>query len=126
MSPQTLPLQEETESRSEYIASHDQLPDSLFFSVLCAGVWLVSLAEQLVDNQTNNLAEFYIAVLHKNGNSQHNIKLCQVEGHQHQLAHVFTKQNWDMGMGYLWLNGWGIYDLTGGALYGFLGWTFMT
>ena len=75
MSPQTLPLQEETESRSEYIASNDQLPDSLFFSVLCAGVWLVSLAEQLVDNQTNNLAEFDIAVLHKNGNSQHNIKL---------------------------------------------------
>ena len=31
---------------------------------------------------------------------------------------VFTKHNWDMGMGYLWLNGWGIYGL--------LGWTFMT
>ena len=28
---------------------------------------------------------------------------------------VFTKHNWDMGMGYLWLNGWGIYHLTGGA-----------
>ena len=28
---------------------------------------------------------------------------------------VFTKHNWDMGMGYLWLNGWGIYDLMGGA-----------
>ena len=29
---------------------------------------------------------------------------------------VFTKHNWDMGMGYLWLNGWGICHLMGGAL----------
>ena len=28
---------------------------------------------------------------------------------------VFTKHNWDMGMGYSWLNGWGIYHLMGGA-----------
>ena len=28
---------------------------------------------------------------------------------------VFTKHNWNMGMGYLWLNGWGIYHLMGGA-----------
>ena len=28
---------------------------------------------------------------------------------------VFTKHNWDMGMGFLWLNGWGIYHLMGGA-----------
>ena len=28
---------------------------------------------------------------------------------------VFTKHNWDMGMGYLWLKGWGIYHLMGGA-----------
>ena len=28
---------------------------------------------------------------------------------------VFTKHNWDMKMGYLWLNGWGIYHLMGGA-----------
>ena len=28
---------------------------------------------------------------------------------------VFTKHNWDMGLGYLWLNGWGIYHLMGGA-----------
>ena len=28
---------------------------------------------------------------------------------------VFTKHNWDMGMEYLWLNGWGIYHLMGGA-----------
>ena len=34
---------------------------------------------------------------------------------------VFTKHNWDMGMGYLWLNGWGIYHLMGGALW-FNGW----
>ena len=32
---------------------------------------------------------------------------------------VFTKHNWDMGMGYLWLNGWGIYHLMGGAFMGF-------
>ena len=41
---------------------------------------------------------------------------------------VFTKHNWDMGMGYLLLNGWGIYGLMGGALwygwgtYGLNGW----
>ena len=28
---------------------------------------------------------------------------------------VFTKHYWDMGMGYLWLNGWGIYHLMGRA-----------
>ena len=28
---------------------------------------------------------------------------------------VFTKHNWDMGVGHLWLNGLGIYDLMGGA-----------
>ena len=28
---------------------------------------------------------------------------------------VFTKHNWDMGMGYLWFYGWGIYHLMGGA-----------
>ena len=28
---------------------------------------------------------------------------------------VLTEHNWDMGMGYLWLNGWGIYHLRGGA-----------
>ena len=28
---------------------------------------------------------------------------------------VFTKHNWGMGIGYLWLNGWGIYHLMGGA-----------
>ena len=31
---------------------------------------------------------------------------------------VFSKHNWDMEMGYLWLNGWVIYHL--------MGWTFMT
>ena len=62
MSPQTLPLQEETEARSGYIASLNQLPDGLFFSVLHAGDRLVSLAEQLVDNQTNNLAELYMGL----------------------------------------------------------------
>ena len=45
---------------------------------------------------------------------------------------VFTKYNWDMGMGYLWLNGWGIYHLMGGALsdkwsiYGLMGGAFIT
>ena len=28
---------------------------------------------------------------------------------------VFTKHNWDMGMGYLLINGWDIYHLMGGA-----------
>ena len=31
---------------------------------------------------------------------------------------VFSKHNWDMKMGYLWLNGWGIYHL--------MVWAFMT
>ena len=40
---------------------------------------------------------------------------------------VFTKLNWDMGMGYLWLNGWGICHLMGGAFMAYcMGWTFMT
>ena len=62
MSPLTLPLQEEIEARSGYTASLDQLPDGLFFSVLRAGDRLVSLAEQLVDNQTSNLAECYMGL----------------------------------------------------------------
>ena len=62
MSPLTLPLQEEREARSWYTASLDQLPDDLFFSVLRADDWLVSLAEQLVDNQTSNLAERYMGL----------------------------------------------------------------
>ena len=33
---------------------------------------------------------------------------------------VFTKHNWDMGMGYLWLNGWGINHLMGGAFMGIM------
>ena len=33
---------------------------------------------------------------------------------------VSTKHNWDMGMGYLWLNGWAIYHLMGGAFMGIL------
>ena len=28
---------------------------------------------------------------------------------------VFTKHNWDMGMGHLWPNGLGVYDSMGGA-----------
>ena len=28
---------------------------------------------------------------------------------------VFSKHDWDIEMGYLWLNGWGIYHLMGGA-----------
>jgi len=31
---------------------------------------------------------------------------------------VFSKHNWDKGMGYLWLNGWGINHLMGGAFMG--------
>ena len=33
---------------------------------------------------------------------------------------VFTKHNWDMGIGYLCLNGWGINHLMGGAFISFL------
>ena len=33
---------------------------------------------------------------------------------------VFTKHNWDTGMGYLWLNGWGINHLMGGAFMGIM------
>ena len=33
---------------------------------------------------------------------------------------VFTKHSWKMGMGYLWLNGWGINHLMGGAFMGIL------
>ena len=47
---------------------------------------------------------------------------------------VFTKYNWDMGMGYLWFNGWGIlwltgldiYDLMEGHLYHLMGGAFVT
>ena len=47
--------------------------------------------------------------------------MCRVgRGHQHQLAHRCLP-NWDMGMGHLWLNGWDIYHLKGGAFYGFNG-----
>ena len=31
-----------------------------------------------------------------------------------------TKHSWDMGMGYLWLNGWGINHLMGGAFMGIM------
>ena len=62
MSPLTLPLQDEIEARSGCTASLNQLPDGLFFSVLRAADWLVSLAEQLVDNQTSNLAECYMGM----------------------------------------------------------------
>ena len=34
---------------------------------------------------------------------------------------VFTKYNWDMGMGYLWLTGLDIYDLMEGHLYHLMG-----
>ena len=33
---------------------------------------------------------------------------------------VFSKHNWDMGMGYLWLNGWDINHLMGGAFIGIM------
>ena len=62
LSPATLPLHEEAEARSGYTASLDQLPEGLLFSVLCASDRTVSLAEQLVDNQTSNLAECYMGL----------------------------------------------------------------
>ena len=46
---------------------------------------------------------------------------------------VFIKHNWDMGMGYLWLNGWGIYHvmgehlwLNGWGIYNVMGGAFVT
>ena len=62
LSPATLPLHEEAEARSGYTASLDQLPEGLLFSVLRASDRIVSLAEQLVENQTSNLAECYMGL----------------------------------------------------------------
>lgn len=56
MSPSSLSAQEEAEARSGYTASLDGLLEGLFFKVLRAGDRLVSLAKELVDNQTSNLA----------------------------------------------------------------------
>ena len=62
MSPSSLSSQEENEARSGYTVSLDQLPDGLLFKVLRAGDRLVSLAKQLIDNQTSNLAESYMGI----------------------------------------------------------------
>jgi len=62
LSPADLPLHEEAEARSGYTASLDQLPEGLLFSVLRASDRIVSLAEQLVENQTSNLAECYMGL----------------------------------------------------------------
>ena len=35
---------------------------------------------------------------------------------------VFSKHNWDMEIGYLWLIGWGIYHLMDGAFISLNGW----
>ena len=62
MAPSALPLQEENEARSGYTASLNILPDGLFFKILRAGDRLVSLSEQLIDNETSNLAELYMGI----------------------------------------------------------------
>lgn len=62
MTPSSLSAQDEEEARSGYTASLDKLPDGLFFKVLRAGDRLVSLAKQLIDNQTSNLAEAYMGI----------------------------------------------------------------
>ncbi len=62
LSPSTVPVQEETEARSGYTASLSRLPNGLLFSVLRASDRLVSLAAQLVDNQTSNLDECYMGL----------------------------------------------------------------
>ena len=62
LSPSSLSSEEETEARSGYTASLDSLPDGLFFKVLRAGDRLVSLATQLIGNQTSNLAEAYMGI----------------------------------------------------------------
>ncbi len=38
-----------------YVTPIERLPDSLFFNVLHAGDRLVSIASQLIDNETSNL-----------------------------------------------------------------------
>ena len=62
LSPSSLSAQEEAEARSGYTASLDRLPDGLFFKVLRAGDRLVSLAKELIGNQTSNLAESYMGI----------------------------------------------------------------
>ena len=62
LSPFSLSLDEEYEARSGYVASLDQLPEGLLFKVLRAGDRLVSLAKELIDNQTSNLAESYMGI----------------------------------------------------------------
>ena len=48
----------------------------------------------------------------------HHVKLCT-----HMKCEV--RHNLDMGMGHLWLNGWDIYDLIGGAFIAKMGWAVM-
>ena len=73
----------------------------------------------------------HVTLLQKNVEKQERKK--QLSGYKHAVLHtkievvssggaptpagtsVFSKHNWDMGMRYLWLNGWGIYHLMGGA-----------
>ena len=62
LSPESLLTQDEDEARHGFIASLDQLPEGLLHKVLRAGDRLVSLASQLTDNQTSNLAEAYMGL----------------------------------------------------------------
>ena len=62
LSPESLLTQDEDEACHGFIASLDQLPEGLLHKVLRAGDRLVSLASQLIDNQTSNLAEAYMGL----------------------------------------------------------------
>ena len=62
LSPSSLSSQDEDEARQGYTASLDKLPDGLLFRILRAGDRLVSLTQQLIDNQTSNLAELYMGI----------------------------------------------------------------
>ena len=62
MSPSTLLPDKEIEARSGYTASLANLPNGLLFHVLRAGDRLVSLAEQLIENEISNLAELYMGI----------------------------------------------------------------
>ena len=37
-----------------------------------------------------------------------------------------VEHNGDMGMGHLWVNGWGIYHFNRWNIYDLMGWAFMT
>ena len=94
--PNSLPSQEENEARSGYTASLDQLPEGLFFKVLCADDRLVSLAKQLIDNQISNLAELYMGIqTYFDGGKVFNpVQSGSFESHCYAAGLKFQSQQW--------------------------------